>query len=352
MSLLKVDGRENRVDVVQGGMGVGISLSGLAGHVAKEGGIGTLSAAQIGFREPDYDTNPLAANLRAIGSELRKAREIAPEGIIGINIMVATSEYEQYVRAAVEAGVDFIVSGAGLPMNLPALVKDSGVKIVPIVSSLRSVRVITDYWWKKHACLPDMVVIEGPEAGGHLGFHEEELEALLQGNARENYDSAVKEIIAYIRSLEQMHERKIPVVTGGGIYHREDAEHYRKLGADGVQIGTRFVTTYECDASPDYKNAYIRAKKEDIVIIHSPVGLPGRAIKNDFLERVDRGERFFGKCRKCIKMCDPGTGDYCIAQALIRAVEGDVSEGLIFCGANAYKAQRLENVSGILQEFR
>lgn len=352
MSLLKVDGRENRVDVVQGGMGVGISLSGLAGHVAKEGGIGTLSAAQIGFREPDYDTNPLAANLRAIGSELRKAREIAPEGIIGINIMVATSEYEQYVRAAVEAGVDFIVSGAGLPMNLPALVKDSGVKIVPIVSSLRSVRVITDYWWKKHACLPDMVVIEGPEAGGHLGFHEEELEALLQGNARENYDSAVKEIIAYVRSLEQMHERKIPVVTGGGIYHREDAEHYRKLGADGVQIGTRFVTTYECDASMAYRDAYIRAKKEDIVIVHSPVGLPGRAIKNDFLERVARGERFFGKCRNCIKVCHPETGAYCIAQALIRAVEGDVSEGLIFCGANAYKAERLEYVSGILQEFR
>ncbi|MCM1569080.1 MAG: nitronate monooxygenase family protein [Roseburia sp.] len=351
MSLLKIGERENKVDVVQGGMGVGISLSGLAGEVAREGGIGILSAAQIGYREPDYETDALKANLRAVKSELHKAKEYAPEGIIGMNIMVATSDYEQYVRAAVEAKADLIVSGAGLPMELPKLVKDSGVKIAPIVSSLRSVRVITDYWWKKYRTLPDMVVIEGPEAGGHLGFHREELQKLLTGNPRENYDAFVQEIIGYIRELEQKRQKKIPVVVGGGIYHREEGEHYRKMGADGVQLGTRFVTTYECDASMAYKKAYIDARKEDIVIVDSPVGLPGRAIRNAFLERVSNGERFFGSCRKCIRMCNPATSPYCIAQALIRAVEGDVSEGLLFCGAGAYQADHLEHVSDILREF-
>lgn len=351
MSLLKIENRENTIDVVQGGMGVGISLGNLAGSVAAAGGIGVIAAAQIGYAQEDYDKNPLEANLRAIGKEIKKARDIAPKGILGMNIMVATAGYEKYVKRAVEEGIDFIVSGAGLPMDLPEMVKGSKTKIVPIVSSLRSIKVIMKYWAKKYQKTPDMVVVEGPLAGGHLGFKKEELSELLVGNVKEKFDKVVKEIIDFVRMAEKEVGKRIPVVVGGGVYERADMEHYKELGADGVQMGTRFVTTYECDASMPYKQTYLDANKEDIVLVNSPVGLPGRAIRNAFLERVEAGERVFGKCRGCVQMCDRETAPYCIAQALIAAVRGETNDGLLFCGANAYRAKKLENVSDILQEF-
>ncbi len=336
-----------KVPVIQGGMGVGISLSSLAGAVASEGGIGVISTAQIGYREPDFDTDPLGANLRAIGSEIQKARGIAKGGILGVNIMVATRKYEEYVKAAVAAGIDLIISGAGLPMDLPKLVGAARTKLAPIVSSVKSAQVIMKYWWKKYSRLPDMIVIEGPLAGGHLGFHREQLDD-IEGL---HYDEEVKAIIEKVNETAAEHETSIPVVMAGGVYTRDDMEHYLDMGASGVQMATRFVTTYECDADPAYKQSYIDAKKEDIVIVQSPVGMPGRAILNPFMRRAKEGQIPHGKCHLCISTCKGADTPYCITDALVNAVKGKVDDALLFCGANAYRATHLEHVKDIMEEF-
>lgn len=336
-----------KIPVIQGGMGVGVSLSNLAGAVALEGGIGVISTAQIGYREPDFDLHPIEANLRAIGDEIRKAKEKAKGGIIGVNIMVATQRYEDYVKAAVEAGVDLIISGAGLPMTLPELVKGAKTKIAPIVSSVKSAQVICKYWTKKYNYLPDMVVIEGPKAGGHLGFSKEQLDNIEEMD----YDTEIRNIISTVNEFAQAQQKEIPVVVAGGVYTREDMEHALSLGAKGVQVATRFVTTYECDASEAYKQAYLNAKKEDIVIVKSPVGMPGRAINNAFMKRAAEGQIPHGRCHLCVQTCKPAETPYCITDALVNAVKGNIDEGLVFCGENAWRSEKMESVKEIMQEF-
>lgn len=345
---LKIGNLIAKVPVIQGGMGVGVSLSSLAGAVAAEGGIGVISTAQIGYREPDFDENPIGANLRAIKTEIEKARNIAKEGILGVNIMVATRKYEDYVKAAVDAGIDLIISGAGLPMELPRLVGAAKTKLAPIVSSVKSAQVIMRYWWKKYNRLPDAVVIEGPLAGGHLGFHKEQLDD-IEGL---HYDEEVKAIIEKVNETAAEHETDIPVIMAGGVYTRDDMEHYLELGASGVQMATRFVTTYECDADEAYKQSYIDAQEEDIVIVQSPVGMPGRAILNPFMKRAKEGRVPHGKCHLCISTCTPSETPYCITDALVNAVKGKVEDALLFCGANAYRADKLEHVKDIMDEFR
>ncbi len=342
MNELRIGDLCARIPVIQGGMGVGVSLSGLAGAVAASGGVGVISTAQIGYRDPDFHKNPIECNLKAVGEEIRKARAAADGGIIGVNIMVVTRRYEDYVKAAVAAGVDLIISGAGLPMNLPELAGDA--RIAPIVSSRKALHVISKHWKKKYDRKPDLVVVEGPLAGGHLGFAREDIEAYTVTNEK-NYDDEVRAVI------ELADELGAPVVVAGGIYERRDLEHCLAMGAKGVQIATRFVTTRECDASDAYKQAYIDAKREDIVIVKSPVGMPGRAIHNAFLDKVSAGERFMRGCRQCITTCRPDTAPYCITEALINAVEGNLDEGLIFCGSNAYRADRIETVADIMEEF-
>lgn len=336
-----------RVPVMQGGMGVGVSLSGLAGAVAAEGGIGIISTAQIGYRDPNFDLEPIACNLRAIQTEIDKAREIAKGGIVGVNIMVATQKYEEYVKAAAEAGADLIVSGAGLPVDLPKYVQGSGTKLVPIVSSVKSVQVIMKYWSKKYDKRPDAVVIEGPLAGGHLGFTREQAE----NPEALHYDDEVLKILRYVNEAGEEHHTRIPVIMAGGIYTREDMEHYLALGISGVQMATRFVTTYECDADDAYKQCYIRAHKEDIMIVQSPVGMPGRAIRNPFIEKAKAGQIPHGKCHSCISACNPAKTPYCITDALINAATGHVEDALLFCGANAYRAEKMEYVKDIMAEF-
>lgn len=336
-----------KIPVIQGGMGVGVSLSRLAGTVAANGGIGIISTAQIGYREPDFDEHPIEANLRAVKAEIEKARKIAEGGIIGVNIMVATLKYEEYVKAAVEAGVDLIICGAGLPMKLPELAGNSKTKIAPIVSSVKSAQVIFKYWLKKYDRLPDLVVIEGPKAGGHLGFSMEQLETFTD----ETYDEEIKQIIQLVHKYAEEHGRDIPVAVAGGIYDKSDMDHALSLGADAVQVGTRFVTTYECDVSDAYKQAYISAEKEDIVIVKSPVGMPGRAILNRFMKRAKEGKIPHGRCHTCISTCKPAETPYCITDALVNAAKGNLDEALIFCGANAYRAQKLESVKEIMKEF-
>lgn len=334
--------------IFQGGMGIGVSLSRLAAAVAAQGGAGVISAAQIGFMEADFDENPLAANLRAMESELKKARLAAPGGIIGFNIMTAMRHYREYVEQAARIGADFIVSGAGLPVDLPAFVSPHGTKIAPIVSTEKSAHVILRYWWKKYNRTPDFIVIEGPKAGGHLGFTQEQLQAF----DKNGYEEEIKKIIEQVRAYEGQCGKKIPIVIGGGISDREQAELAFSMGADAIQVASRFVTTVECDAADAYKRAYVDAGKDDIILMQSPVGMPGRAIRNAFAERILRGETVPPqKCRGCLQKCDPAKIPYCITEALIRAVRGDVQNGLLFCGAHAYKEDKIETVREVIGEL-
>ncbi len=334
--------------VFQGGMGIGISLGNLAGAVAKEGGAGTISAAQIGYLEDDFDENPFEANMRAMEKELKKARAIAPDGVIGFNIMAAMRHYEEYVKRAAELGADFIVSGAGLPVELPHLIKDYPVKIAPIVSTEKSADVILHYWWKKYKRLSDFIVIEGPKAGGHLGFTKEQLVEFDE----KNYEAEVKRIIHRVKTYETEYDVRIPVVLAGGIDSKTQAERAFVLGADAVQAATRFVTTVECDGAEEFKMAYINAAKEDIVIVRSPVGMPGRAILNPFLQKIQNGIRVVPKkCRGCLRKCNPQEIPYCITEALIHAAKGETSDALLFCGANAYKADKIESVKEVIDSL-
>lgn len=336
-----------RLPLIQGGMGVGISLDGLAGAVAGEGGIGIISTAQIGFREPGYDRNPLEANLNAIPKYLKRAREKARGGIVGVNIMVATQHYEKYVEAAVEAGVDLIISGAGLPVRLPELTAGSAVKIAPIVSTEKSAMVILKLWDRKYNRIPDLLVIEGPEAGGHLGFSAE----MLKTVTAEAYEEEIRGILALVKEYEKKYGRRIPVALAGGIYDRADVQHALSLGVDAVQMATRFVTTQECDAPEEYKQAYIRCRKEDIEIVQSPVGMPGRAIHNSFQDKLATGAFRPKRCHQCIISCEPAKTPYCITDALVNAAVGRLDEALLFCGAKAWKAERIETVSEVVDSL-
>lgn len=332
--------------VIQGGMGVGISLSHLAGTVAACGGVGILSAAQIGFREEGFEKDPIGTNLKVIKKEICKARKIANGGIIGINIMVATQRYEEYVKAAVESGVDLIISGAGLPVDLPELVEESKTKIAPIVSTVKSAKVICKMWDRHYHRVPDLVVIEGPKAGGHLGFSRKQLEIFTP----EVYDQEIRQIIELVKEYEKKYQKRIPVVVAGGIFDREDFLHALELGADGVQMGTRFVTTYECDAAEEYKKAYINVSKENIVLVDSPVGMVGRAVGNTFALAEGKKEPV-KKCYQCIKTCNPGDTPYCITNALVKAAKGEMENALVFCGENAWKCDKIEHVGDILREL-
>jgi nitronate monooxygenase len=340
-----------KLPIIQGGMGIGISLSMLASAVANEGGIGIIATAGIGMNEPDFSTNFLEANIRALRKEIRKARELT-KGIIGVNIMVALSNFADMARTAIEEGIDIIFSGAGLPLNLPQFV-DSTIKtkLVPIVSSGRAVGIIAKKWSVKYNRLPDAVVVEGPMAGGHLGFKEQTI-----GDSEYSLEKLVPEVIQVLKPFEERYEKRIPVIAAGGIYTGEDIFRFFKLGASAVQMATRFVTTYECDASIKFKQAYIDSSKEDLVIIKSPVGMPGRAIRNKFIDDVNKGEKKPFKCAfKCITTCDYKSSPYCIALALINAQKGNLKHGFAFAGENAYRAKEIisvkELIESLLQEY-
>lgn len=348
MKGIQIGKKQSQYPIIQGGMGVGVSLHKLAGAVSKEGGIGIISTADIGYQEEDFNTNPKEANLRAIGKEIRKAREIAGEDkILGVNIMVALNHYKEIVKECVKNKIDLIISGAGIPKELPEYVKGTHTKIAPIVSSLRCCQLIVKHWMKKYEYVPDMIVIEGPEAGGHLGFKREELEE----GKKPKLEEITKEIVNYIKQIEKEIKKEIPVIVAGGIWDGEDIQKFLDLGAAGVQMATRFVTTYECDASEEFKQTYIKAKAEDIKIIQSPVGMPGRAINNEFIRQTEKQKSKIEKCYQCIRTCQIATSPYCITKALIHAVRGDIEKALIFCGSNVAKAKEIISVHQLMQEL-
>ena len=354
MKPLQIGDKLAKLPLIQGGMGVGVSLSRLAGAVARAGGIGIISTAQIGFREADFQKDTKAANLRAMVAELKKARDIAADadgkcqGLIGYNIMVATKDYADYVKTAAHAGADVIISGAGLPVDLPEYVTGTDTKIAPIVSSEKAARIILKMWDRRYKRTADFVVIEGAHAGGHLGFSREELTHLYEPDYEANYDDEIRRIIACVHEYGEKYGVHIPVITAGGIMNARQVQHAFALGAEGVQVATLFVTTEECDAAPAYKQAYVNAKKEDIEIVTSPVGMPGRAIHNAFLEKVAQQKEHITHCFRCLEKCNPTQAPYCITQALIRAVEGDVENGLIFCGDNVQYLDHIGTVEEVV----
>lgn len=348
MKTLNIGDLKARIPIIQGGMGVGISLSGLASAVANEGGIGVISAAGLGllYKKLCPDNYTKAGNL-GLKEEIRKAREKA-KGIIGVNVMVALSDFAELVKTSIAEKVDVIFSGAGLPLDLPSfLKKDSVTKLVPIVSSARAVRIICEKWKSHYDYLPDAVVLEGPKAGGHLGYKENQL-------TDEHYslEELLPQVVQEVSRFEQLYDKKIPVIAAGGIYTGEDIKRVMDLGASGVQLGTRFVTTNECDASEAFKETYIQAKEQDIEIIKSPVGMPGRAIHCSFLEKVKAGLKQPKVCPfNCIKTCDISRSPYCIVTALYNAFKGNFENGYAFAGSNAWRATRIMSVHETITEL-
>ena len=334
--------------IIQGGMGVGVSRSNLAGAVAAEGGIGIISTAQIGYDEEGFEKDQAGCNRIAIRKHIHRAKEIAEgKGLVGVNIMVALKHYKEHVQEAVRAGADVIISGAGLPMDLPKMVGNNKTKIAPIVSSRRATQLILKMWAHRYNRTADFIVIEGPKAGGHLGFSREQLADI---NALD-FDEEICRIIECKKEYEEKFDRKIPVIVAGGIFDRTDIDHVMELGADGVQIASRFVATEECDASEAYKRAYIEAEESDIQIVQSPVGMPGRALRNEFIRHLEAGREPIRKCYNCLEKCDPRKVPYCITKALIEAVKGNLDKGLIFCGANVGKIHEMTTVHELMQEL-
>jgi len=332
--------------IIQGGMGVRISLHSLASAVSREGGIGVIAAAAIGLEEPDAFEDFLGADERALRREIKLAKALAPQKPIGVNIMVAESAYSRLVKAAVESDIDIIFSGAGLPLNLPQLIYGSNVKLVPIISSARAGVIITKIWLKRYSRLPDAFVIEGPLAGGHLGFGYDE----LKNGTCPSLLNILKETKEALKPFEK--KEPIPIIVGGGIFYGWEIKEALKAGAQGVQMATRFVATKECDAATSFKEMYVKAKKEDIIIIKSPVGMPGRAIKNPFIEAMLRGEKRPIRCPyHCLKSCVPEKSPYCIALALLLAKRGDVEKGLIFAGARVPEVKKITTVRELFQDL-
>ncbi len=348
---LRIGNLAAKLPIIQGGMGVGISLSRLASTVANEGGIGVISTAAIGMFEPDSFTNYLEANIRVLKREIRKARELT-KGILGVNIMVALTNFADMVRTSIDERIDIIFSGAGLPLNLPQFLKRTQkTKLVPIVSSGRAASIISKVWLKKYNYLPDAIVVEGPMAGGHLGFKEEQI-----SDPEYSLEKLIPEVIKEVKLFEEKCKKPVPVIAAGGIYTGKDIYKFLQLGASGVQMSTRFVTTYECDASIEFKKAYINSEKEDIVIIKSPVGMPGRVIRNKFIDDVNKGEKKPFKCPyHCIKTCDFKNCPYCIALALANAKKGNLEEGFAFAGTNSYRTKEIisvkELMNSLLEEY-
>ncbi len=344
-----------RIPVIQGGMGVGISLSGLASAVANQGGIGVIAGAMIGMREPDVASNPIEANCRALANEIRKARELSA-GVIGVNIMVALTTFSQMVRTSIENKVDIIFSGAGLPLDMPRHLRELceekkeefKTKLVPIVSSGRAATVIAKKWLSRFGYLPDAYVVEGPKAGGHLGFKPEDIKD--PGYALE---VLVPEVVEAVKPLEDAHGKAIPVIAAGGVYSGADIKKFLDLGASGVQMGTRFVATHECDADQRFKQSYLDAKEEDVTIISSPVGMPGRALHNDFIAAAREGLKKPFKCIfHCVSTCQQEKTPYCIAQALISAMRGNLKGGFAFCGDNVSRVNKIVSVRELIESLQ
>lgn len=346
---MKLGNRELALPLIQGGMGVGVSMGGLAGAVAAKGAMGTLSTADAGWNEPDFAAHPQQANLRALRREVQRAKRLAAgAGLVAVNAMVATRQYADSVRAALEAGADAIVSGAGLPLELPALAEGFEALLAPIVSGPRAAQLICRTWAKRYGRVPDFVVLEGCQAGGHLGFEEADL---LSGRCTP-LSRLIPEVLAALRPFEEKFGRAIPLFCAGGVATGAEMARCTRLGAAGAQLATRFIATEECDAGQGYKDVLLAARPEDLRIIHSPVGMPGRAVNSPLVQRLAAGMRQPpAHCSGCIKSCRPAETPFCITHALIEAVKGNWEEGLFFSGSRVDLVDRMRTVPDLIDEL-
>ena len=347
MNNLKIGNLTARLPIIQGGMGVGISLSGLASAVANEGGVGVISCAGIGLIYRNTAKDYMEACICGLREEIRKAKEKS-SGIIGVNIMMALTNFSDMVKTAISEKADIIFAGAGLPMDLPKYrTPDCVTKLVPIVSSARAARIICEKWKTLYDYLPDLVVVEGPRAGGHLGFKPNQID-----DPDFAIEKLIPEVVKEVALFEEKYNQEIPVIAAGGIYTGEDMYNIMQFGAKVVQISSRFVTTNECDANINFKKSYIKAVENDVEIIKSPVGMPGRALKGEFLERVKLGLTRPKSCPyNCLHTCDYKVVPYCIILTLYNAYKGNMNKGYAFAGSNAYLATKITSVKEIIDDL-
>ena len=352
MPKLKIGKLTAKTPIIQGGMGVGISLSGLSSAVANEGGIGVIAAVGLGMAGSNNLDKIYEENARQLQNEIRIARKKS-NGLIGVNIMMALSDHENLLKVTVEAKADLALVGAGLLLKLPPTIEKLGIEnihteFVPIVSSGRAAKIIFKQWAKRYNTVPSAVVVEGPLAGGHLGFKAEAL-----NNPDNNLKSLLADVLVAVQPFKETFNKPIPVIVAGGVYSGADIYNFLRAGASGVQMATRFVATHECDADIGFKEAFVECKKDDMIIIKSPVGLPGRAINNKFLESVEQGNKKPFKCPwKCLHTCDVNTAPYCIANALISARKGRLKSGFAFAGSNAYKIDKIISVKELVETIK
>ena len=351
MNQLNIDGLIATLPIVQGGMGIGVSLSGLASAVANQGGIGVISAVGIGMNEPNYKKHFQESNIIALTKEIRKAKAQS-NGIIGVNIMMAITDFDNLLNVAIEEKVDIVFVGAGLPIgSIFEKFKKTTTKFVPIVSSARAAKIIFQHWSDKLDRIPDAVVIEGPLAGGHLGYHKSEV--VHPDNNLASLIQIIDETLPVIKEFEDKYQREIPIIVGGGVYSGADMFEILKTGAKGVQMGSRFITTTECDVSDAFKQEFINSNQSSITIIDSPVGLPGRVISNDFVKAIQAGNQKPVKCGwRCLKKCDYKKVQFCVAEALFNAAKGDFSRGFAFSGMNGYKATEIISVKETVEQIK
>ncbi len=335
------------IPIIQGAMGVRVSIASLAAAVANCGAAGTIASVGLAFGTPENETDYLNASREALRSEIRKAKELS-SGVVGVNIMVALTNYQELVRVSVEEKADFIVSGAGLPLKLPEFTKGSSIKLIPIVSSAKAANIIIKTWNKRYGRFPDAIVVEGPLAGGHLGFKFED----LSEKSGVSLEGLVVDVLKVVKEYEEESGLSIPVIAAGGIFDGKDIAKFLKLGASGVQIATRFVVTEECSVAEEFKQLYIETEGDGTIIIKSPVGLPGRAIKTAFIEKMMRGEKQPVSCPyKCLITCDPSTVPYCIAKALCNASVGDLDNAVVFSGSNVSGLKKIVPVKELIDEL-
>jgi len=341
---LKIGNLEINPPIIQGGMGVRVSRAGLAAAVANEGCAGVIASVGLG----DYENNPASkfveVNNDALRAEIAIARSQS-KGIIGCNVMVVLSNYEDMLQVCAEENVDLVISGSGLPLDLPKFFVGKDTKLIPIVSSARALNIICRKWKQNFNRMPDAVIVEGPMAGGHMGYSYDD----VTNNKTLTLEEIVVEVVAFANALET----PIPVIAAGGVFDGADIVKFLKLGASGVQMATRFVCTDECDVDIKFKQAYLDAKEGDITIINSPVGLPGRVLKNDFVDRVKNGETVPFKCRfRCLRSCDPKTVPYCIAKVLGDASRGNMENAFVFAGSNAYRCTEIVSVKTLVNQLK
>ncbi|BAZ49568.1 2-nitropropane dioxygenase, NPD [Nostoc sp. NIES-4103] len=325
-----------RYPIVQGAMAVGVSGAKLAGAVANAGGVGVIASLGLGLHSPNFHQRKrgsfFEANRLALIDELTKARTISPDGAIAVNILVATKNYPVLAQTAAAQGANLIITGAGLPLTLPQYTADyPDVALVPSISNLSSAQLICQTWQREYNRLPDALIVENCQlVGGHF----------TQCEHVNSSEFSIESLISQLRDyLKQQLGVMIPLIVTGGISDRTDIDRMLAIGADGVQIGTRFITTEECDADQRYKDYHLQACAEDIVTVPSPVGKPSRALRNSFAEQamIDSSTTLERRCiANCLETClcrDSGK-TYCLLQALAKAARGDVEHGLIFSGAN------------------